>query len=423
MNVLLLSTYELGHQPLGVATVAGALRAAGHDVRVRDLAVDDWDLADATWAERVAISVPMHTATRLAQDLAPSIDRPLACFGLYAAMCSPFATALTGRDAVAAVIAWVADDAQALTPTAPPARDLLSPPDRYAHLVQDGTRFPIAYTEASLGCAHRCRHCPVPVVFDGRIKIRAVETVLADVEAQVAQGARHVTFGDPDFFNGVHHARRVIEAVHTAHPQVTFDCTVKVEHVLAHTELWPWMGDHGCLFVISAFESVSTHILEVLDKGHSAADEAEAIAILRGAGIEPRPTWLPFTPWSTLDDIRGILTFVANHDLVGNVDPVQYSVRLLVPQGSLLLGHIDDLDPWDPTALSYPWTSDLDPIQREFAAVVEAGADDPDAEVFNRLRELVDLPPIAIDAVTTAPRLTESWFCCAEPTAAQLRAL
>ena len=83
-----------------------------------------------------------------------------------------------------------------------------------------------------------------------------------------------MTFGDPDFFNGVHHARRVVEAVHAEHPGLTFDCTVKVEHVLTHEDLWPWMADHGCLFVISAFESVSDAILGILDKGHTAADGA-----------------------------------------------------------------------------------------------------------------------------------------------------
>ena len=423
MKVLLVSTYELGHQPLGVAAPAGALRARGHDVRALDLAVDDWDPRLVAWSDCVAISVPMHTAARLADEIAGRIDRPLACFGLYAAMCADLGDALIGRDPVAEVVRWVEDDPELAVPGPVPARDLLAPPERYAHLIRDGVRSPIVYVEASRGCAHRCRHCPVPVVYDGRIRITDVPTVLADVDAQVALGARHVTFGDPDFFNGVRHARRVVEAVHRAHPTLTFDCTVKVEHVLAHAELWPWMAEHGCLFVISAFESVSDHILEILDKGHTAADGARAVEILRAAGIEPRPTWLPFTPWSTIDDVRGILEFVARSDLVGNVDPVQYSIRLLVPAGSLLLGHIADLGPWDAAALSYRWSSPLDGLALAVAAVVEDGADAPLAVVVNRVRSLVDLPPIAGGEVAEAPRLSESWFCCAEPTAGQLDGL
>ncbi len=423
MKILLISTYELGHQPLGVAAPAGALRTRGHEVRALDLAVDDWDPSLVAWADRVAVSVPMHTATRLAHEIAGRIDRPLACYGLYAGMCADVGDALVGRDPVAEVVRWVEDDPGLTVTGSIPARDLLPAPDRYAHLIRDGVRFPIAYVEASQGCAHRCRHCPVPVVYDGRIRITDVPTVLADVDAQVALGARHVTFGDPDFFNGVHHARRVVEAVHAAHPTLTFDCTVKVEHVLAQAELWPWMAEHGCLFVISAFESVSDRILGILDKGHTAADGARAVGILRAAGIEPRPTWLPFTPWSTVDDIRAILEFVDEHALIGNVDPVQYSIRLLLPAGSLLLGHIDDLGPWDPAALSYRWSSPLDGLARAVAEVVEQGGEDPPAEVFDRVRALVDLPPITAGGITEAPRLSESWFCCAEPTAGQLEGL
>ena len=423
MNVLLISTYELGHQPLGMAAPAAALRDRGHDVRVLDLAIQDWDQTLVEWAERVAISVPMHTATRLAFQIAPRIDRPLACFGLYASMCAPIAEALVDRDPVSAVVGWVEGD-RALAIDAPvPARDLLAPPSEYTHLMQAGLRYPIAYVEASQGCAHRCRHCPVPVVYDGRIRITPVDTVLADIDAQVAQGAQHVTFGDPDFFNGVHHARRVIAAVHERYPNITFDATVKVEHILRHADLWPWMAERGCLFVISVFESVNENILTILDKGHTRTDGVRAIELLRAAGIEPRPTWLPFTPWTSREDIRAILEFVAEHDLVGNVDPVQYSIRLLVPEGSLLLGRIDGLGAWNNERLSYPWTSDLDGLQSEFASVVEAQADHPAGEVFNALRALVDLPPVDVSTVVDAPRLSESWFCCAEPTAAQLRAV
>lgn len=423
MRVLLISTYELGHQPLGIAAPAAALRNRGHEIRLLDLAIDDWDPDLVEWADRVAISVPMHTATRLAYEIAGRIDRPLACFGLYAGMCAPIADALVGRDPVSALVGWVEDD-PTLTVDAPiPARDLLPAPDQYAHLMRDGLRYPIAYVEASQGCAHRCRHCPVPVVYDGRIRIIDVDTVLADVDAQVRAGARHVTFGDPDFFNGVHHARRVVEAFHARHPDITFDCTVKVEHILRHADLWPWMAEHGCLFVISAFESVNNDILDRLDKGHTAADGARAIELLRASGIEPRPTWLPFTPWTTRDDLRAILEFVAAHELVGNVDPVQYSIRLLVPEGSLLVGRIAGLGDWNPEALSYPWTSAADDLQRQFAAIVEAGVDDPAGDVFNALRELVGLAPIDPSDVVDAPRLSESWFCCAEPTSIQLRSL
>ena len=241
---------------------------------------------------------------------------------------------------------WVEDDPDARRPKpALPARDLLPPLERYARLVQAGEEHLVASVEASRGCAHRCRHCPVPVVYDGRIRINDVDAVVADVAQQVAMGARHVTYGDPDFFNGVHHALRVVRAVHERFPDLTFDCTVKVEHILRHADVWAELAASGCIFVVSAFESVNDATLELLDKGHTAADAGAAVELLRAHGIEIRPSWLPFTPWATLDDVRAILEFVAEHDLVGNVDPVQYTIRLLVPEGSLLLGHIDGLGP------------------------------------------------------------------------------
>ena len=251
------------------------------------------------------------------------------------------ADALVDRDPDVALVRWIEATDAVEVETALPARDLLPEPSRYAHLEVDGESLTVGYVEASRGCSHRCRHCPVPVVFDGRIRIMEVDAVVADVAQQVAAGARHITFGDPDFFNGVHHARRVVQAVHTAFPDLTFDCTVKVEHILRFEDAWSELAASGCLFVISAFESVNDATLTLLDKGHTASDGARAVELLREHGIEPRPTWLPFTPWATLADVQDIAEFVAAHDLIGNVDPVQYTVRLLLPAGSLLLGHID----------------------------------------------------------------------------------
>ncbi len=419
-----MSTYELGHQPTGVAGPAGVLRARGHEVRALDLGVEAWDPEAARWADRVACSVPMHTAARLARTVVARVtDRPVACFGLYAAMCADVADALVDRDPTRALVAWVEGDAPARVEAALPARDLLPPLTRYARLVDGGREQVTGAVEASSGCAHRCRHCPVPVVYDGRTRIVDVDAVVADVAQVVAAGAEHVTFTDPDFFNGVHHARRVVDAVHAAFPALTFDCTVKVEHVLRHEAQWPGLAARGCRFVVSAFESADDSILNRLDKGHTVADEIRAVALLRGHGIAVRPTWLPFTPWSTEATVRDILELVRTLDLVGHVDPVQYTIRLLVPEGSLLLGRIDGLGTWDATRLVYPWTSPLDPLQARLARLVEDLADAPAVDTTNAVRAELGLDPVDPSRVTAAPRLTEPWFCCAEPTAAQLDAI
>ena len=270
----------------------------------------------------------------------------------------------------------------------------------------------------------------MPVVYDGRVRVADEHAVLLDIDQLVAMGATHITFGDPDFLNAPLHARRVVEAMHTAHPALTFDCTVKVEHVLRHRDVWADFASHGCLFVVSAFESVDDTTLARLDKGHTTEDAAEAVALLRSCVIDVRPSFLPFTPWTTRESFVALLDFVHEHDLIGSVDPVQYTIRLLLPLGSLLLAHPDlvpHLGAWDGARLTFEWSAAdpaMDELQLELASLVEASTARGDdlAETYRLVRAAAGADPVCLDGcVTDRPRLTESWFCCAEPTGAQLR--
>jgi len=208
--------------------------------------------------------------------------------------------------------------------------------------------------------------------------------------------------------------------MHERWPALTFDCTTKVEHILRHESIWGDMADAGCLFVVSAFETVDDSILERLDKGHTRADAARVVVLLREHGIEVRPSFLPFTPWTTLDGVRDLLDFVADHDLIGNVDPVQYTIRLLLPEGSLLLDHPDlapVLGPYDTERLSYTWIStepSIDALQLQLAALVEervaAGASI--ADTYLAVRAAVGAPELILaGSFEGRPRLTEPWFC------------
>ncbi|HXQ90457.1 MAG TPA: CUAEP/CCAEP-tail radical SAM protein [Acidimicrobiales bacterium] len=472
MRVVLVSTYELGHQPLHVASPASALLRAGHDVRCTDLAVDELDVELLEWADAVACSVPMHTAMRLARRVCAEIrahrpDVALCLYGLYAGLdgaqgAEPVADVSIAGEYEPRLVSWVdglgaaakGDDRQPRCHVelgrgrfGLPARHLLPGLDRYAHLALGDERRLAGYVEASHGCAHRCRHCPVPVIYDGRTRLVGEDAVVADVAQLVALGARHVTLGDPDFLNGPHHAARVVDAVHGSFPDITFDATVKVEHILRHRDIWPTMAAAGCLFVVSAFESASDEILEQLDKGHSAADEADAVRVLRHAGIEPRPSLLPFTPWTRPEDVFALLDLVARCDLVGNVDPVQYAIRLLVPPGSLLVssGRLDGrLDDYDDEHLGWAWRSPdprLDDLHHQCAALAERAADRQWSaqEAYDAVRaatvetlgagaaasSVAPQPDGGLRSATPAhqrPRLTEAWFCCAEPSGAQMAA-
>ena len=463
MRVVLVSTYELGHQPLHVASPAATLRSAGHEVRCLDLAVERWDPQWLEWGEAVAFSVPMHTAMRLALRAAEALrsqrpELPLCLYGLYAPVSRDLTVGRLVDSVIAgeyepALVAWVGGLARAERSDSPgaevvhlgrerfelPARELLPPLERYARLVLGDEERLVGYVEASHGCVHRCRHCPVPAVYDGRIRIVQEDVLLRDVERLVEMGARHLTFGDPDFLNGVKHSLSVVRAVHERFPELTFDCTTKAEHVLEHAGVWPELAESGCLFVVSALECVNDAILVRLDKGHTTADASAAIALLREHGIEPRPSFMPFTPWTTPQDVVDLLDFVVEHDLIANVDPVQYMIRLLIPEGSLLLGHPDleaHLEPYDAERLAYPWSAAVpsaDELQAQLAVIVERSVADaqPLATTFSEIRRAAlaaagveredhELDPGCIEE---RPRLSEPWFCCAEPTENQFAPL
>ena len=449
--VLLVSCYELGHQPLGLAWPLAFLERAGFAPRALDLAIDSLDDAAVQEARLAVIVTPMHTALRLAVPAARQIRalnpqcRIVFC-GLYALLSAEFlltglADAVLGGEFEEALVALAqrlerGDDPPRRVAaldrlTFPvPSRVSLPPLARYVQLVHGGRRMPAGYVEASRGCLHLCLHCPIPPAYGGRFFVVPRAVVLEDIRNLVAAGAAHITFGDPDFLNGPGHALQLVRALHAEFPDVTYDFTAKVEHILRHRERFDEFAATGCVFVVTAAESLSDTVLANLEKGHTAADVPVALDILRRAGIAPRPTFVPFTPWATLEDYLGLLDFIADQDLVDHVDPVQLTIRLLVPPGSLLLERAA-LRPYlgalDAPGLSFRWTHPdprMDRLQREVSALVAGGARAAEhpAHTFQRIRVLAArhagrptpghthfrAPP---PERPIAPRLTEPWFC------------
>jgi radical SAM superfamily enzyme YgiQ (UPF0313 family) len=318
-----------------------------------------------------------------------------------------------------------------------PSRAALPPLTRYVSLARGGALVPAGYVEASRGCLHHCLHCPVPPVYGGRFFVVPRDIVLEDIRQLVAGGAGHITFGDPDFLNGPGHALKLVRALHAEFPAVTYDFTAKIEHILKHRELFPEFAATGCVFVVSAVESLSDVVLANLKKGHTAADVSVALEIVRraGEGITLRPTFVAFTPWTTLDDYRDVLDFVEAEGLIDQVDPVQYTIRLLIPPGSALLSRPAIwrfLARLDPASFTYRWTHPdvrMDRLHREVSALVEdaTGSGEDPGVTFYRLRSVaaaragghrsgraggaggaVRLP--APERPIPA-RLTEPWFC------------
>lgn len=458
-DILLISCYELGHQPFHLASLCALLQQAGHDPVLIDSAVESLSDETIRGARFVAISVPMHTALRLGEQLAKRVRtlNPTAhiCFyGLYALLNADYLLRETIDSAIGGEyegpmlnllealehsksenIAGVHTRSHASgpwiqrTPFIVPERRSLPALDRYARLELNGVALLAGYTETTRGCKHTCLHCPITPVYGGRFFAVPANIVLADIRAQVAQGARHITFGDPDFFNGPTHALRITRALHQEFPHVTFDATIKVEHLLKQRHLLPELKSLGCAFVVSAVESINDTVLQRLDKGHDSSDVAEVFDLMEQVGIPLRPSLLPFSPWETLDSYISLLSFIENRHLIEHIDPVHLSIRLLIPPGSALLD-APDREQWlgdlDAASYTYQWRHPdprMDALQAEIAALV-AEAEQEHAhpvETFFRVKALAfaaggQIITVADDMAyygqqKVLPHLSESWFC------------
>ena len=457
MKTLLVSTYEMGHQPLGLAAPAAALRSRGHEVRCLDLAIESPAAAAFCEADLVAISIPMHTAARLGQELAKRVRRlnpqaHIAFYGLYATTLhdrlvgSGLADSVVGGEYEIGLTALSARIASGGFDAAAPPRGVgrlprferqaypvpdrsgLPPLEGYAHLHVDGDLRVAGYVEASRGCAHTCTHCPITPVYGGRLRLVQRETVIADIEQLVEAGARHITFGDPDFLNAVPHSLAIVEAMHARHPDVSFDATIKVEHLIEHAQVLPHLRELGCLFITSAFESTDDRVLGLLEKGHTRVDLDRAIDLVAAAGITLRPTWVAFTPWTTAESFLDLLAFVEEQGLINNVQPVQYALRLLVPPGSPLIGVLESqrrLGRFDDEGLTFTWSSAdprLDALQADIATLVETASsvdEEPYEMTFAQVKRAAlrtlrgeDRPvTVAPQRRQSVPGLTEAWFC------------
>ena len=460
-RVILVNPYELGRQPFALAEPAALLKQAGFTVDCLDLSLQTLDPQVLAPARLVALYVGMHTATRIAVEALPRIRSlapaaHLCAYGLYAPMNEVLLRSLgvgtvLGGETEPALVS-VAErlrsngaDAMQAEPVIHVGKVQFIVPDRtglpglarYARLVRpDGTERVVGFAEASRGCKHLCRHCPIVPVYDGKFRAIPVDVVIDDIRQQVAAGAAHISFGDPDFLNGPTHAMRIAHALHAAFPDVTFDATIKVQHILEHSALLPELRRLGCEFITSAVEAVDDQILRHLAKNHTASDFDRAVALTRAAGIALAPTFVAFTPWTTLEGYIAMLERILALGLVEAVPPVQLSIRLLVPRGSRLFelpGFADKVLPFDPKLLGYPWRHEdprVDRLQQDVQRIVsEADSKPARRAVFAAIWQAAHkaasrvVPPIGQTAGKAIPRLSEPWYCCAEPTEQQLQAL
>ena len=512
-GILLISCYELGHQPIGLAQPMGFLESEGYSPVSLDLAVQELDHEAIQRACFIGLSVPMHTALTLGLHLAKHIRKlyphtHICFYGLYASLnahylleetadsviggeyevplmnlldrlerndplpdhdrdsahspnSSEHPSPLRGIPGVSIQESLVpplirhqrwstnpneqVHDTSRIFPS--PSRRALPSLDHYAKLDYRGSQQLVGYVEASRGCLHTCLHCPIVPVYKGRFFLTPEQVVLDDIRQQVEMGAVHITFGDADFLNGPKHSLNILRTMHREFPQLTFDVTTKIEHILQHREVFQEFALLGCLFIISAVESFSHSVLHHLSKGHTREDILTALDILRKSDIALRPSLVAFTPWTSLDDYIDMLDLVETHDLIHAVDPVQYSVRLLVPPGSALLSppasHTTPIHRFltqlDQSKFQHLWVHPdprMDTLYESVKLLVEEDSQNgiDSIDTFCRLKQLAydaaGIPYVQKSTIrhkslsaTKPPRLTEPWFCCAEPTQQQLHPL
>jgi radical SAM superfamily enzyme YgiQ (UPF0313 family) len=461
VDIVLISTYELGRQPFGLASPAAWLRKRGHRVTTLDLSRQELDEKMVCAARLIAIYLPMHTATRLAAKLLPTLRRlnphaHLCCYGLYAPMNAKYLRSLgvatllggefeIGLEKLAERLESNGGSAHSVEPQSTisldrftfevPDRSSMPAIEKYAHLVIPGKGFRVVgSTEASRGCKHLCRHCPIVPVYKGVFRIVGRDVVMQDIRQQVAAGAQHISFGDPDFFNGIRHALELVEEFHREFPDVTYDVTIKIEHLRKYDAHLPKLKETGCLFVISAMESLDDAVLRALDKGHTREDFLRVVYRFRELGLTLHPTFVPFTQWTTFESYLDLLATLQAEALVENVAPVQLGIRLLIPEGSRMLELEDvrrNVGTFDAESLFYPWRHP-DPRIDALSETVQAIAADADrrkesrSATFERIwkaaHTAAGLEATALGhGVPSAPVpfLSEPWYCCAEPTREQ----
>jgi radical SAM superfamily enzyme YgiQ (UPF0313 family) len=458
VKILLLSTYELGRQPFGLASPAAWLRKRGHTVRCFDLSRQSLEESALADARLIVFYLPMHTATRLALQWLTAIraQNPSAHFcacGLYALPNEPhlrvagFSTVLGPE--FEAELAQLADALasgrepesaespveNAKTRITKFARLAFELPDRsdlpalrkYAHVVlTSGEHRTAGYTEASRGCKHLCRHCPIVPVYAGQFRVVPQEIVLADIRQQVEAGAQHITFGDPDFFNGITHATRIVEALHVQHPRLTYDVTIKIEHLLRHADALPTLARTGCLFLTSAVESLDDEVLRKLEKGHTRADFFRALELCHNVGLTLQPTFVPFTPWTTRSSYFDLLETIADLELISALPSIQLAIRLLIPSRSRLLELpeiVSKIEEFDSGKLVYSWHhSDpaLDRLAQDVSRIVADAEYKKEwrsqtfARVWNAAAQLQETPRAPFRPLATlraAPYISEPWYC------------
>jgi radical SAM superfamily enzyme YgiQ (UPF0313 family) len=437
LKILLLSFYDLGKQPKIISELYQKLENGLNTIDIIDYSIENKNI-DLENYDVLGIYASMHTASVLAEEYLRDKQLPskLFVFGLYANVFSEmFLNFKT-------INSFDTDELDNFLGTelnknysykhSVPDRTLLPSIKDYSHIVDGSNNLVAGSVETTYGCKHECTHCPVPIQFKGSFKTFGIDKIIKDVENQVEAGAKHISFNDPDFFNGPKHALKILENLNNKFPEISYDSTIKVQHILNYQEYFKQLKDLNMLFVISAFETTNDKVLNILRKNHTSDDLKTAVEISLDNDIDIRPTWMPFSPWTEKLDLVNIIKLIENYKLRETVDPIQLTIKLLIPKNSLILESAEIekyLEIYDPSSFSYSWKYEfpiINKIQNSlFTYVLENESVDEYTQYLGLVKIIESYTNTELLLDTNylkkhVPKLSETWFCCSEPNKIQL---
>ncbi len=437
MKILLTSFYDLGKQPKIIAEIADRYNTPEVNFEFVDFSIDKQNIDLATY-DVLGIYAPMHTATILSIEYIKDKKLPnkVFTFGLYGSVLEDFNSSIIHikdieSDELTSFLGLYENQKFSLKNNIP-NREIFPDISNYAHLVDGSNNLIAGSVETTYGCKHSCTHCPIPISFNGSFKTYSFEKIVNDVQNQVNQGAKHISFNDPDFFNGPMHALKILEALNKKFPGITYDSTIKVEHIIKYKKYFKELASLNMVFVISAFETTNDKVLSILEKNHTRSDLNNSIEISQEFSIDIRPTWMPFSPWTELKDLSNIVELIEGYQLRETVDPIQLTIKLLIPKHSLIIQRPEIkkyLGNYEKESLSYQWkyeNIDAEKLQFRLFDFILNNSELNEHKQYLGMVNIIEeftgrklLTNFKYD-FKNVPKLSETWFCCAEPSKIQL---
>lgn len=371
-EILLVSNFEGGFQPVTIATAASALISEEcFEISVLDTYVDGINEKMFDSPDLVAISIPLFDSLLPGIEIAKKVrainsKAHVTFFGQYATLNSSRLVEKYGDSCVVGeweeplvkLAHFLAGDSGmelsgirrrttdkihpnfARDKFVIPNRDLLPPLYKYPQVQINKlceSEQIVGTTEIARGCHHKCLYCSVFAAYGGKVLLIPEDLVIADVTNMVNNGATHITFIDADFFNSKQHGIKILRKLNNLFPNISYDFTTRVDHILENEHTLMEMSSLNVKFITSALEFPTQEVLDAVAKQTSLEDIERAIKILRKINIKLNPTFIMFNPWINLEDLVFFKQFVEKNDLDNIIDPIQYETRLHLYKGSPLL--------------------------------------------------------------------------------------